>query len=169
MTLRKAQKSDASSLAAISIEVWVGTYLKHGVSAFFADYALSEFTAPKSEKHLADPNQFILVSENDEGIDGFIRVSSGSIAPVSGCSQVEISTFYVQPRHHGKGVGKALLAAALERCRELGATSVWLTTNAENAPAISFYLKQGFEHVGETYFRIGNEGYLNNVYSCRLE
>lgn len=169
MTLRKAQKSDASSLAAISIEVWIGTYLKHGVSAFFADYALSEFTALKSEKHIADANQFILVSENLEGIDGFIRVSSCSTAPVSGCSQVEISTFYVQPRHHGKGVGKALLAAALERCRELGATSVWLTTNAENAPAISFYLKQGFEHVGKTYFRIGNEGYLNNVYSCRLE
>lgn len=169
MMLRKAQKSDASSLAAISIEVWIGTYLKHGVSAFFADYALSEFTAPKSERLVADPNQFILVSENNEGIDGFIRVSSGSAAPVSGCSSVEISTFYVQPRHHGKGIGKKLLDAAFAHCRKVGATSVWLTTNAENAPAIAFYLKQGFEHVGETHFRIGSNGYLNNVYSYRLE
>ena len=169
MTLRKAQKPDASSLAAISIEVWIGTYLKHGVSAFFADYALNEFTALNFEKLVADPNQLILVSENDEGIDGFIRVSSGSTAPVSGCSSVEISTFYVQPRHHGKGIGKTLLDAALEHCRRRGAESVWLTTNAENSPAIAFYLKQGFEHVGETHFRIGNEGYLNNVYSYRLK
>lgn len=169
MTVRKAQKPDASSLAAISIEVWIGTYLKHGVSAFFADYALSEFTALNFENLLADPNQFILVSENEEGIDGFIRVSSGSKAPASGCSSVEISTLYVQPRHHGKGIGKALLDAALEHCRRRGAASVWLTTNAENSPAIAFYLKQGFEHIGETHFHIGNEGYLNNVYSCRLQ
>lgn len=167
--LRKAQKSDASSLAAISIEVWIGTYLKHGVNAFFADYALSEFTVSKSEKYISDPNQFILVSENHEGIDGFIRVSSGSTAPVSGCSSMEISTFYVQPRHHGKGVGKLLLDAAFYHCRKVGATSVWLATNAENAPAIEFYVKRGFEHVGETHFCIGEMSYLNNVYSYRLE
>ena len=169
MMLREAKISDASSLAAISIEVWIGTYLKRGVSAFFANYALSEFTTLKSEKLVADSNQFILVSENDEGIDGFIRVSSGSTAPVSGCSSMEISTFYVQPRHHGIGIGKMLLHAALEHCRKRGAESVWLTTNAENAPAIAFYLKHGFEHVGETYFRVEDKGYLNNVYSYRLE
>ncbi|AZY95634.1 GNAT family N-acetyltransferase (plasmid) [Paracoccus sp. Arc7-R13] len=168
MTLRKVQHTDASSIAAISIEVWIGTYLKRGVSAFFADYALSEFTTEKTEKLIADPNQFILVSENEEGVDGFIRVSSGSTAPVGGCSDMEISTFYVQPRHHGKGIGKRLLDTAFTHCRNLGAPSVWLTTNAENAPAIAFYLKQGFEHVGETHFRIGNAGYLNNVYSYHL-
>jgi hypothetical protein len=42
--------------------------------------------------------------------------------------------------------------------------SVWLTTNSENAPAIAFYLKQGFEKVGTTHFRIQDEGYLNDVF-----
>ncbi|WP_299822899.1 GNAT family N-acetyltransferase [uncultured Jannaschia sp.] len=110
------------------------------------------------------PTQFILVSQNDEGIDGFIRVSAGSAAPVPGCSDTEIATFYVQPRHHGSGIGTRLLDAALEHCREVSAASVWLATNAENAPAIAFYLARGFTHVGETHFRIGNEGYRNNVY-----
>ena len=169
MILREAQSTDASSIAAISIEVWIGTYLKRGVRNFFADYALSEFTTVRIERLIADPNHFILVSENEEGIDGFIRVSSDSTGPVSGCSNVEISTFYVQPRHHGKGIGKALLNAAVEYCRNRGAVSAWLTTYAENAPAIAFYLKYGFEHIGETHFRIGNMGYLNNVYSYRLE
>ncbi|WP_299476488.1 GNAT family N-acetyltransferase [uncultured Roseibium sp.] len=168
MTLRKPKKSDASSIAAISIEVWIGTYLKRGVNAFFADYALEEFTPSKIESLISDPNQFILVSENEEGIDAFIRVSSASKAPVSGCSETEIATFYVQPRHHGKGIGKRLLNAALQHCREKNVDSVWLTTNAENDPAIAFYLAQGFEHVGETHFRIDDEGYLNNVYSYRL-
>ncbi|MEP2533651.1 GNAT family N-acetyltransferase [Shimia sp.] len=139
------------------------------MSAFFADYALREFTTPNTERLILDPDQFILVSENDEGIDGFIRVSSASTAPVSGCSEMEIATFYVQPRHHGKGIGKNLLAAALQHCREKAAKSVWLTTIAENDTAIAFYLAQGFEHIGETHFRIGEQGSLNNVYSYRLE
>jgi len=168
MTLRKAAFSDASSIAAISLEVWIGTYLKRGVSAFFAEYALSEFTPSKVEKLIRDPKQFMLVSQNAEGIDGFIRVSSGCKAPVPGCSEMEISTFYVQPRHHGKGIGKRLLNAALQYCRDEAAESVWLATNAENDPAIAFYLAQGFQHVGETHFRIDGEKYLNNVYSYQI-
>ncbi|MGV6805041.1 MAG: N-acetyltransferase family protein [Ruegeria sp.] len=104
MTLRPATLSDASSIAAISLEVWISTYLKQGVGAFFADYALEEFTTLKSGKLIADPNQYILVSDNEEGIDGFIRISLSSKAPVDGCFETEIATFYVQPRHHGKGI-----------------------------------------------------------------
>ncbi|WP_244328068.1 GNAT family N-acetyltransferase [Roseibium sp. RKSG952] len=168
MSLRKAHKSDASSIAAISIEVWLGTYLKHGVSGFIADYALNEFTTAKTEALISNPDEFILVSENKDGIDGFIRVSSESKAPVAGCSEMEIATFYVQPRHHGKGIGGRLLDAALRYCKEQSAESVWLTTNAENDPAIDFYLARGFEQIGETHFRIEDQGYLNNVYLYRL-
>lgn len=169
MTLRQATESDASSLAAISIEVWIGTYLRQGVNGFFADYALEAFTADKMKAVISDPAQYILVSENTQGIDGFIRVSFASTAPVEGCSDTEIATFYVQPRHHGKGIGKRLLDAALAHCRQKGVTSVWLSTNAENTLAIGFYLRKGFDAVGQTHFRIGDEGYLNNVYARRLD
>ncbi len=168
MTLRKPTLADASSIAVISIEVWVGTYLKRGVRAFFADYVLAEFTQPKIAELLSDPTQFILVSQNDDGIDGFIRVSPNSNAPVSGCSDWEIATFYVQPRHHGQGIGKQLLTAALQYCRDNGAASVWLTTNAENTPAIAFYRAQGFDHIGETHFEIEDQAYLNKVYRYRF-
>ncbi len=168
MSLRTAVEGDASSIAALSIEVWLGTYIKHGINAFFADYALAEFTAPKIEALISDPHEYIVVSENDEGIDGVIRVSHGKVAPVPGCSDTEISTLYVQPRHHGNGVGKRLLHAAQLHCREQGTQSVWLATNSENAPAINFYLSQGFVHVGHTHFRLQDRAYLNNVYVCQL-
>ena len=165
MTQRLATLSDASSLAAISLEVWVGTYLRDGVNGFFADYALAEFTAPKMRALIEDPKELILVSQNKTGIDGFIRLSTDSQAPVVGGSDCEVTTLYVQPRHHGKGIGKRLLSQALARCE---ARAVWLKVNAENTPAIAFYQAQGFEEIGETAFRIDDQAYLNKVYGRQL-
>ena len=165
MNFRVAKKIDASSLAAVSIEVWVGTYLRKGVNAFFADYALSEFTTSQFEAILENENEHIIVSENEVGIDGFIRITSGRIAPVHGCSTTEITTLYVQPRHQGKGIGKGLLGKGLRECAADGVTSLWLCVNSENNPAIDFYLACGFQKVGQTHFRIRDEAYLNEVFS----
>jgi methyl coenzyme M reductase alpha subunit len=54
MAIREASIDDASSLAALSIEVWIGTYLRNGVSKFFADYALSTFTTQIFEAFIDD-------------------------------------------------------------------------------------------------------------------
>ena len=168
LTLRPAKASDAASLAALSIEVWIGTYLREGVSSFFADFALKTFTTENLATQIADPNEVVIVSENTKGLDGYLRLSIGSTAPVSGCAELEISTLYVQPRHHGKGIGAALLRTAISEARALGVPSLWLTTNSENAPAIAFYQAKGFTKVGETHFEIKDERYLNDVFRLDL-
>ena len=163
MLFRHAKASDASSLAAISIEVWIGTYLRKGVNGFFADYALSEFTTTKLEAIIASDNERIIVSENEDGIDGFIRLAFESPAPLSDCTGAEIKTLYVQPRHHGNGIGKGLLSEGLAQCAALGIDAVWLAVNSENADAINFYLGKDFKRVGTTHFRIVDKAYLNEI------
>lgn len=169
ITLRPARVSDAAILAAISFEVWMHTYIRRGVSAAYAEYALDTFTAANLAAMLADPAEHVILSENEEGPDGFIRLTRNRPAPVPGCSDLEISTLYVQPRHHGRGLGRALLASGLDHARSLGSPSVWLTTNAENAPAIAFYLRQGFERIGTTHFHIGDAAYPNGVFRLTLD
>lgn len=169
MNLREAEPSDAAALAALSIEVWVYTYLRDGVSSFFADYALGTFTVDYYLGVLADEAETVIVSQNTQGIDGFARLSRNRPAPVAGCSRFEISSLYVQPRHHGRGIGKALLMSAVARAKSMGASSIWLTTNAQNSPAIRFYLAQGFDPVGETAFQIRDQSYLNNVYQLQID
>ena len=117
---------------------------------------------------ILDATQHIIVSDNETGIDGFIRLTTGNAAPVEGCSNLEISTLYVQPRHHGKGGGRSLLHAGLKYARTQGAASVWLATNVENTPAIAFYLGHGFVQVGQTDFLIRDRAYRNNVYRIPL-
>lgn len=163
MKIRLAQKADAASLAALSIEVWVGTYLRQGVNPFFAEFVLSEFTTARFEELLEEGSDLLMVSENSDGIDGYIRLAEKRAAPIDGLSDLEIATFYVQPRHHGKGIGSALLGIAIDYMREKGRQSIWLTTNSENKPAIDFYLAKGFQQVGVTDFRIGDQAYPNHV------
>ncbi|MEX0277569.1 MAG: GNAT family N-acetyltransferase [Ruegeria sp.] len=167
MKIRPAHQADAASLAALSIEVWIGTYLRYGVSSFFAEYALSEFTTARFERLLKEGNDLLVVSENRDGIDGYIRVAKERVAPVEGLSDLEIATFYVQPRHHGKGIGSALLDCAIDHAQANNRNSIWLTTNSENQPAIDFYLSKGFLQVGTTDFRIGEQYYPNHVLALK--
>ncbi|HTO63171.1 MAG TPA: GNAT family N-acetyltransferase [Bradyrhizobium sp.] len=166
--IRKAEEQDASPLAAVSIEVWLNTYVRDGVSPLFADYVLSEFTAQKFRNAMADPDLAIWVSENRIGIDGFVTVCSTATSPPAGCSGLEIATLYVQPRHHSSGKGAALLHCALDHCRRMSGESAWLKVNAENGRAIDFYLRHGFVRIGTTPFVIADKAYENHVMAIDL-
>ena len=167
--IRKAEERDASSLAAVSVEVWVNTYLRDGVSPVFADYVLAEFTAQKFRNAIGDPDLAIWVSENRTGIDGFVKVcSTAPPPPLAGCSPLEITTLYVQPRHQSGGRGAALLRHALDHCRRMDGENVWLTVEAGNRRAIDFYLRHGFSRIGSTDFVIADRTYENHVMRADL-
>jgi ribosomal protein S18 acetylase RimI-like enzyme len=166
--IRKAEERDASSLAAVGIEVWLNTYLREGVSPLFADYVLSEFTAQKFRDSIGDPDLAIWVSENRIGIDGFVTICSTATPPIANCSPLEIATLYVQPRHQSSGRGLALLLRALDHCRIIGGKSVWLKVNVENHRAIDFYIQHGFNKIGSTHFVIGDSAYENFVMEADL-
>jgi len=166
--IRKAEERDASSLAAVSIEVWVNTYLRDGVSPLFADYVLAEFTAQRFRNAIGDPDLAIFVSENRTGIDGFVKVCSTAAPPLAGCSPLEITTLYVQPRHQSAGRGGALLRHALDHCRRIGGESAWLKVEAENRRAIDFYLRHDFTRIGSTDFVIADQAYENYVMRADL-
>lgn len=161
--IRPANLKDASSLAAVGMEVWLNTYIRHGVNALFADYALSQFTTARYEEILSRKSETIYVSQESAGIIGFIHVSLDSKAPMHTCSDLEISTLYVQTRHQGSGAGGRLLEAGLRFCVSTGRPNVWLSVNSENDRATSFYMKKGFVKIGETQFQIDNQFYPNHV------
>ena len=180
MTLRLATPADAAGLAALSIEVWVGTYLRHGIGAGFADYALTHFTKARFQDWIAAPDETLILSENRDGVDGYLRLSAGRALPTSlqtampdlsasDPPETEISTLYVQPRHQGKGIGQALLRHALALCANRGEAQVWLMANSENTPALAFYDAWGARRIGRTDFHLGDQRYPNTVFLLTTE
>ncbi len=66
--------------------------------------------------------------------------------------------------HRGKGIGKALLQAALEKAQTIGLTRVQLTVREGNLRAIALYEKHGFllEGVHRNAIKIGTK-YENHL------
>lgn len=65
---------------------------------------------------------------------------------------------YVDPAAQRRGVGRALLAAALDELRGRGAPRAWLDVIAGNAKALAFYRACGFSDIGR--FREDGLDYL---------
>lgn len=61
--------------------------------------------------------------------------------------EADVQTVAVAPAAQGKGVGRALLDALLDRAHERGATSLLLEVRADNPAAIALYERRGFERI----------------------
>lgn len=73
--------------------------------------------------------------------DGFV------LARVAG-GEAEILTLAVTPQARGRGLGRALLQAAIDRAAELDAEAVYLEVGADNPHALALYAGLGFAKVG---------------------
>ncbi|MDF0730590.1 GNAT family N-acetyltransferase [Pseudomonas entomophila] len=63
----------------------------------------------------------------------------------AGVANGRVDMLFVDPRHHGQGVGKRLLRYAID---ELNAER--LDVNEQNPKALGFYLHEGFEVAGRS-------------------
>jgi ribosomal-protein-alanine N-acetyltransferase len=73
--------------------------------------------------------------------------------------ECEILTLGVVPERRRRGIGRALLQAALAEARRRGNTSAVLEVAEENQAAQALYRRVGFVHVGNrpNYYRRGGE------------
>ena len=78
------------------------------------------------------------------GTDG--NALTGFYALLFADADCELEHFWVVPGRIGAGVGRALFAHALERCRAIGARRLWITADPN---AEGFYRRMGARRVGE--------------------
>ena len=57
-----------------------------------------------------------------------------------------LAELYVAPRHRGRGLGRALMEAAIEHARRLGAAYMDLNTGEDDVAARRLYESLGFSH-----------------------
>jgi ribosomal protein S18 acetylase RimI-like enzyme len=103
---------------------------------------------PKDEVVLSDPEgqvigkggRVLFALEDGEAVGccALMALSDGGF---------ELAKMAVSDACQGRGLGRALMAAAVERARAVGAPRLYLETNSGLAPALALYRSFGFREI----------------------
>lgn len=146
VTVRPATPDDERSLREIDAVAWTPAGLFPSV---LADVGSIPFFG---ERH---PPGDHLVAELDGSVVGYVRLQPPTPLPESRWV-LGINGLAVAPSARGRGVGRALLAAAEDQARRAGAVKLSLRVLGTNTAALRLYERAGFtlEGVLRHEFRI---------------
>ena len=130
LTIRRAKRSDATSLAKIGHQAW-----QRGIAAHLPENARDKI-GPKIFEDFANsfPDQ-ILIAEDEDGILGFAATENGDN---------HVTDLWVAPANQGKGIGSKLMERMEARARNRGYDSVELEVLTSNTRALSLYKYLGY-------------------------
>ena len=143
ITITPAQIGDAEAIAAVHVASWEATYRGLVPAAVLAGMTLERRTAQWCARLASvDGDRFIRVARRLDGeIVGVVQ--AGPARTVGDFADSELDVLYVLDRYHGSGVGRRLMAAAIEQARSQGARTLGLWVVVGNARARAFYEKAG--------------------------
>lgn len=158
ISIRPASAPDNVLLSDLGRRTFAETFGPDNTPENMAAYLAGSFSPGLQAAELADPRSLFLIAEAGGEAIGYTRLYTGP-APdcVSGSRPIEIVRIYARQDFLGKGVGAALMEAALAEARRQGCDAVWLGVWEHNPRAIAFYRRWGFEKAGRHTFQLGAE------------
>lgn len=93
---------------------------------------------------MQDSSNYMLVAKEDIEILGFANFTTRKSIMHQGPSGL-IDELIVSKSSRSSGIGKRLILAVIDKCRELGCSEVEVSTEKSNAKARRFYKSCGFE------------------------
>jgi ribosomal protein S18 acetylase RimI-like enzyme len=145
LTIRRAEADDARGIGAVFDAAVREGWKYLGELAAHPMFPPEEWDIEVAKQ--APPNAMLVAIDEADRLMGFVAVH-----PVEG----EMYLLFVHPDHAGRGVGKALLAAAHEVLRSAGCREAFLYTHEQNERAIAVYEAAGYQRDGtvrESEFR----------------
>ena len=110
---------------------------------------------------VTDAAKAVFVAEANDHLAGYAVVAFEATWRPDRPPSAELATLYVQGPFFRRGVGTALLQRAEAAARGHGDAPLWLSVNAQNAPARAFYCARGYRTIDTMFFEIGGAQYSN--------
>jgi len=148
MIIRLATLSDTEAIAQVHIASWQQAYKDMLPQDRLGKLPLDRYIERWNER-LQVPTQINFAAEVDNEIVGFSSVGP-SRDDDSEAHTAELYAIYLLSSTWGKGIGKALCEASLDRLKKDGYQNVTLWVFEDNSNARIFYEHMGFVFDGKT-------------------
>ena len=143
MTIRKADLTDIPQLRAVGSASWRATYKGIFPDEFIENMLEQWWSEANFQRGIPDAGLCNLVAEQGGQIIGTLM---GTVKPREE-GQVYLFRLYIHPDHFGQGIGKQLWRAYLQHLSP-EVKRVDLEVERQNARAIQFYARLGFQETG---------------------
>lgn len=160
--LRDARMDEAEELAALKLETFRESFVEGGFAIPYppVDLAMFEaasYSAAKVADELADPEHQTWIVKAADHMLGYAHVGPCKLPhPEVVPGAAELYQIYVRGEAQGLGIGRQLLAHALDHLERTRPGPVWLGVWSGNLRAQSLYAAWGFAKVGEYRFPVGS-------------
>ncbi|MGI5125657.1 N-acetyltransferase family protein [Pseudonocardia sp. CA-107938] len=155
MQIRDATVADADAIARVHVASWQAAYRGLLPDAVLDGLSVAESTQNWAERLAGtQPGAHILVVE-DEGVIGFAAFGT---RPEGAPGERHLWAMYLDPAQWGRGAGRPLHAAMVDRMHAAGVHSATLWVLRGNERAIRFYERAGWSFDGTSKLEVGPGG-----------
>jgi len=154
--IRRAGPADAEALAAIGAATFVETfghlYPPEDLRSFLAE----AYARERTRADLADPQKAAWLVEAAGEVVGYAQAGPCGLPHPEATPQAgELKRIYFRKPWQGAGLGAQLFTEVVAWLQAAGPRDVWIGVWSENLGAQRFYLRHGFQKVGEYGFQVG--------------
>ncbi len=156
IVIRSAGAADADLVTDLARRTFIESFGEYNTPENMDIFLHEQNTVERQKAEVGAEGRDFLVAYVDGEAVGYVSLRVGEPPrELQGEKAIEIVQLYSAKKMIGKGIGPALMQAALELAASKGYEWVWLGVWEHNHRAQAFYRKWGFEEFGNHVFFVG--------------
>jgi len=170
LTIRTAILGDEQALALVGAATFLETYAHMIPGPDLVAHCATKHSPETYAAWLADPSVTIWLAETEAQAPIGYLVLTRATLPVDEPQphDLEVQRIYVLSRFQRTGMGYALMNLAVSKSLSKGADRLVLGVHNENAKALAFYKRQGFNVIDSRRFHVGISVFCDSVLARTL-
>jgi GNAT superfamily N-acetyltransferase len=154
--IRRADPTDAETLSELGARTFTETFGHLYPPQDLAGFLAESYGLARTRADLADPAKAAWLVEVGGEPVGYALAGPCSLPHAEVTAECgELKRIYFLKSHQAGGLGGRLFAETMTWLQQAGPRPIWIGVWSENHGAQRFYLRHGFEKVGEYGFQVG--------------
>jgi GNAT superfamily N-acetyltransferase len=167
--LRRASVEDAPAAALVAGASFLATFAGILDGADIIAHVAKNSASETFATWACDPGSVVTLAEHPIGAApvGYSVLTAPDLPIDTDAADIELRRIYTLPLAQGTGLGKALMARAIDDARAMGRSRLLLGVLGRNERARAFYERQGFTLVGHRQYQVGSMMLCDDVIYAR--